>query len=532
VIPQLRSGESDRSVAEGVFLPNHQPVRAGPVEVMLASVARDPGRDLFRWPGGGRMSVGEFADRALRWAGLLHAEGVRASDRVASFCTNSAEFMALQYGTYAAGAVEVPINSELRGPMLRAVLEDSEPALIVVEEQFRDVVAEQLSGDTRMLVLDDALTGRLDATDPAEPVINDAADLGTILYTSGTTGASKGVMLPLGYLPSVASNWIAAAGVVPGDVSYCANQFFHVDAHVIAAMCLLSDSVYGFAERFSATRFWDDAMGLGSTWFLMVGAMASAVVARHADEPRANGFRFGLCGPIPPEVFGYFEDQLGIPMYQIYGQTEAAGLTCSTEQGNRRGSIGWACMGLDVAIVDEFDEFVTTGQTGRIVYRPREPLLMTYGYWRRPDATAAACRNLWWHTGDWGHMDEDGFAWFEGRISDSLRRRGENISAWELESTINAAPGVRASAAVAVPDELGGEDEVKVFVIRDEHVEWDPAAFFVYCEDNLPRFAVPRFVQLVPDEQIVRSPGNGTIQKDRLPKQNTPETIDRQQVVR
>jgi crotonobetaine/carnitine-CoA ligase len=515
-----------------VFLPNRQPVRAGPVEVMLASAARDPDRDLFRWPGEGRMSVREFAERAFRWAAVLRDEGIAPGERAASFCTNSAEFAALQYGTYAAGAVEVPINSELRGPMLQTVIANSEPAIIVVEAGLSDIVAEQLSGQTRMLVLDDALAARIGATEPAQPTINDPAALGTILYTSGTTGQSKGVMLPLGYLASVASNWNAAAGVTPGDVAYCANQFFHIDAHVIVAMCLLSDSVYGFAQRFSATRFWDEATEIGATWFLMVGAMASAVVARHAPRPAPHNFRAGLCGPIVPEVFEYFEDQLGIPMYQIYGQTEAAGLTCSTPQGNRRGSIGWACMGLDIGIVGESDELVATGATGQIVYRPREPLLMTYGYWRRPDATAAACRNLWWHSGDRGRMDEDGFLWFEGRISDSLRRRGENISAWELESTINAAPGVRASAAIAVPDELGGEDEVKVFVIRDESVEWNPVAFFAYCEDNLPRFAMPRFVQLVAEDQVVRSAGNGTIQKKMLPRQNTPETIDRQQVVR
>jgi crotonobetaine/carnitine-CoA ligase len=521
--------QMNRSVVEGVFLPGRPAVRAGPVEVLLAAAERKPDRELLRWPGGGRMRVGEFADRALRWATVLAQEGVTHRARVASFCTNSAEFMALQYGTYAAGAVEVPVNSELRGPMLGAILADCEPMLIVVDGDLADIVAEHLPSQARMLVLDEALAARVGAAERAEPVVSEPADLALILYTSGTTGPSKGVMLPHGYLPSVASNWIAAAGVGPADVTYCANQFFHIDAHIIAAMCLMSDSVYGFAKRFSASRFWDDAAEMGSTWFLMVGAMASAIVARRGTDAPRHSFRVGLCGPIVPEVFDYFEDQLGIPMQQIYGQTEAGGVTCTTHDRNRRGSIGWPCMGLDVGIVDEFDEPVPVGEKGRLVYRPREPLLMTYGYWRRPDATAAACRNLWWDSGDWGRLDEEGFVWFEGRVSDSLRRRGENVSAFELESAINAAPGVRASAAVAVPDELGGEDEVKVFLIRDEHVAWDSGAFFAYCERNLPRFAVPRFVELVSDEEFVRSPGNGSIQKHLLPKDNTPGTIDRRQ---
>jgi crotonobetaine/carnitine-CoA ligase len=435
--------------------------------------------------------------------------------------------VAQQYGTYAAGAVEIPINSELRGPMLRAVLTDSEPAVILVEEPFRHIVAEQLAGRTRMLVLDDARAARVGATEPASPVISDPTELALILYTSGTTGPSKGVMLPHGYLPFVASNWIAATGVRADDVCYFVLPFFHIDAHVHGALSLLSDSVFGFAKRFSVTRFWTEAAEMGATWFGFVGAMGAALVARRTDVRPTHRFRFATGAPITPEVFGYLEDELGIPLYQLYGQTEADHVTFTTPERNRRGSAGWACMGFDIRIVDEFDEPVPLGDVGRIVYRPKEPLMMTFGYWRKPEATAEACRNLWWHTGDLGRLDDEGCLWFEGRLSDSLRRRGENISAWELESVLREAPGVRAAAAVAIPDEMGGEDEVKVFVVLDDGYAWDSSGFFAHCEENLPRFAVPRFVQLVTEAQLVRGPGTGAIQKHLLPKENTAETIDR-----
>lgn len=522
--------EPKRSVANGIFLPEHRPVRAGPIELLLGAVERDPDRDLFRWPGGNRMCLGEFFDRVSRWAGVLAQEGVSPGDRVASFCNNSAEFMALQYGTYAAGAVEVPVNAELRGPMLEAVLEDSEPVAIVVEAELREVVAEHLRDGTQLLVLDDALLARVRATGPAELIVSDPADLALISYTSGTTGPSKGVMLPHGYLPSVASNWQAVMRLGRGDVSYFSLPFFHVDAHVLGALCLLSDSVFGFAKRFSVSRFWDESAEMGATWFMMVGATGSALAARRSEQPPKPSFRFGVGAPIMPDAFAFLEDELGIPMLQLFGQTEADHVTFTTFDRNRRGSAGWACMGFDVRIVDEFDEPVPVGETGRIVYRSQEPLMMTYGYWRKPEATAAACRNLWWHTGDLGRLDEDGFLWFQGRLSESLRRRGENISAWELETTIKGAPGVRASAAMAVRDELGGEDEVKVFVILEPDAHWDADAFFAYCEDNLPRFAVPRFVQLVTEEQVVRGPGSGAIQKHSLPKENDAETIDRQSI--
>jgi crotonobetaine/carnitine-CoA ligase len=520
-----------RSVAEGVFLPNHRPVRAGPVEVMLAAVERNPDRDLFRWSGGGRMTVAEFVDRAVRWASVLRSEGAGPQDRVASFCGNSAEFVALQYGTHAAGCVEVPINAELRGPMLQAVLEDCDPALLVVDAELADVVAPHVPARTGLLVLDDELAGAVGAADPADPTISPLSELSLISYTSGTTGPSKGVMLPQGYLPCVASNWIAALELTPTDVSYFSSPFFHIDAHVLNAVCLMADCVFGFTKRFSVSRFWGEAAEMGATWCLMVGSMGSALVARRSPELPEHGFRFAVSAPIMPEVFAYFEGELGIPLYQLYGQTEADHVTFTTPDRNKRGSAGWACMGFDVRIVDEFDEPVPIDETGQIVYRPKEPLMMTYGYWRKPEATATACRNLWWHTGDLGRLDEDGCLWFAGRLSDSLRRRGENISAWELETIVQEAPGVRTAAAVPVRDEIGGEDEVKVFVTLDPEEEWDVVAFFAYCEENLPRFAVPRFVEVISEEQIVRGPGTGAIQKHLLPKENTANTIDRHKVI-
>jgi crotonobetaine/carnitine-CoA ligase len=520
--------ELRRSVATGTFLPTHRRVRTTPIELLLGAAQREPGRDLFRSPGASPVSVGQFLDRVSRWAAVLAQEGISPGHRVASFCTNSVEFVALQYATYGAGAVEVPVNAELRGPILAATLRDCDPTVLIADAELSEIVGEHMPDGVRLLVLDDELTRRVGDAEPAELIVSEPTELGLILYTSGTTGPSKGVMLAHGYLPAVASNWNAVLQVGPDDVSYFSLPFFHIDAHVVSVLALLSGSVFGFAKRFSVSRFWDEAAELGSTWFLMVGSTGSALAARRPPLPPKHKFRLGLGAPIMPDVFEYFEDELGITMLQLYGQTEADHVTFTTPDHNRRGSAGWACAGFDIRIVDESDEPVPVGQVGRILYRPMEPLMMTHGYWRKPEATAAAARNLWWHTGDLGRLDEDGFLWFFGRASDSLRRRGENISAWELEATVNGAPGVGASAAIAVRDELGGEDEVKVFVILKPDAEWDARAFFSYCESNLPRFAVPRFVQLVTEEQVVRGPGTGTIQKHKLPKENDAETIDRE----
>ncbi len=172
-----------------------------------------------------------------------------------------------------------------------------------------------------------------------------------------------------------------------------------------------------------------------------------------------------------------------------------------------------------MAVVDPAGIELPAGAIGEIVYRPQHANLMTLGYWRRPAETGD-----WFHSGDLGSFDDDGFLFFRGRMTDSLRRRGENVSAYELEGTLRGFPGVADCAAIGVRDELGGEDEIKVFVTLEAGAELDPAAFFAFCEANLPRFAVPRFVELIEDALLVRSAGTGVVQKHRLPRENGPLT--------
>jgi crotonobetaine/carnitine-CoA ligase len=478
------------------------------------------------------MTVGELAGCSRRWASVLADEGLEKGDRVAFVCRNSEDYVALQFGTYMLGAVEVPINPELRGEMLRTLLADADPALVVVDEELTEGLSGVCPVGAGIVVLDRELAQRVDLAAPlTEPATPGLADLALILYTSGTTGPSKGVMLPHGYLPNTAATWISTVDVSADDTIYFSTPFAHVDAHVINAICLLSGATLGFAERFSVSRFWSEADELGATLFLAVGSMTAALAARRPPDPPDHRFRAGIVAPITPEVFDYFEDQLGIPLLQLYGQTEADGVVFNTIERRSRGGAGWACCGFDVRIADEDDSTVPIGVSGRLLYRPREPHMMTVGYWRRPDATADATRNMWWHTGDLAHVDEEGVLWFDGRASDSLRRRGENISAWELETAVMAAPGVRSAAAIAVSDEIGGEDEIKIFLSLEDEAEWDPRSFFDFCAQNLPRFAQPRMIQVIEEADFVRGPGTGAIQKHRLSRDRGAGSIDRTEFV-
>ena len=478
--------------------------RGGPVEDLLAA---DPRRPFLRWRGG-EWTVGDFTRRAKACAAALRVE---PGERVAIMSRNSAAQLAWQYGCYLAGAVEVPINADLRGPMLEHVLNDADPKLVLAQPEFHD----RLDGAVNL--------EELPPDGDFEPHPSQPGDLATILYTSGTTGPSKGVMLPYGYFSNLGAVLAGVLELQPDDVGYFVMPFFHVDAHIVQCACLQSGSVLSFIERFSVRRFWGDVNDFGATWWFVIGSLLSAV--QSAAVPAAHGLTRAVGAPIPQSAYAFFEDGLGIRIQSMYGQTEADAPCYETSGRRKRGSAGFPCAGFDVAILDTNGVEQPAGTVGEIVYRPLSANLMTLGYWCRPEATVAATKDLWFHTGDLGVFDEEGFLFFRGRLTDSLRRRGENVSAYELEATIRGFDGIVDCAAVGVVDELGGEDEIKVFLAVDS--DFDAHAFFADCERSLPRFAVPRYAEVVDAASFVRSPGTGVIQKHRLPKENGPQTFDR-----
>jgi crotonobetaine/carnitine-CoA ligase len=496
------------------------------IEELRVAEARRPRRVLLRWRDG-QATVAEFAATARWVANGLRSLGVRPGDRVAVLARNSARFVALWYGIYLAGAVEVPVNADLRGPMLDHVLSDSEPAFLLAESEFLERVRAVARPDLPVVEVQDALFEAWRTAPVIEYADPEPGELATIMYTSGTTGPSKGVMLSHGYYPNLGHLWRTIQRFDEGDVLYFILPLFHIDSHVVFAGSLAAGATFAVVPRFSASRFWDDVAEFQATWFLAVGFMVDAVARQPPPERDRTTLRRGVAAPIPSDAYAYFEDRLGIPLYEIYGQTEADGVTWSTPERRRRGSAGWPCAGFEVVILGPDGEILPPRTTGEIAYRPATAHMMLQGYWRREAATIQSFRDLWFHSGDLGYLDEDGFLWFVGRMRDVLRRRGENISAFELEATVRAAPGVTDCAAVAVRDALGGEDEVKLFLALEDDVLFDAAGFFRYCQTNLARFAVPRYVEIVDASLFVRSPGTGSIQKHLLPADNGPTTIDR-----
>nr|WP_238391590.1 MULTISPECIES: AMP-binding protein [unclassified Mycolicibacterium] len=499
--------------------------RVSPVDDLLRAVAEDPERPLLR-SRSEVLSVGELADRAREVAAALAGRGVAAGDRVALVAGNSIDRVVWMFGIWWCGAVEVSVNVELRGPMLAHVLTDCDPTLVACQDDLfhhvRDAAATEVMAMSALQVepLDMAVREELDAAQRGFG----PGELATILYTSGTTGPAKGVMLPRAYFSNLAQVWIDRLDLTGDDIGYFPLPFFHVDAHVQLTACLQSGGSLAFRPRFSVSEYFADVTRFGATWASGVGAMLSMLAQAELPEPSSHHLTRMVGAPVPQHVYEAFEDRLGIPILTLFGQTECDGVAMDSIEQRRRGAAGRTHDAIEVQVVDENDRPVPVGQTGEILYRPRRPHFTALGYWRRPEATIEAWRNLWFHTGDSGHLDDDGFLYFDGRRTDSFRRRGENISVWELEHSLNTAPGVRECVAIAVRDEHGGEDEIKVFVVPDVD-SLVLEEFIEHCRTVLPRFAVPRYLTLTDGSEFVRSAGTGVVQKHLLSRDITSPNV-------
>ncbi|MCC3313715.1 AMP-binding protein [Nocardia africana] len=497
---------------------------AGPLHDLAEALANRPAQLLIR-SDQGDMTVTQFAAASRSAANFLRGAGIRKGDRVAVMAANSIEHLAVVYGIWLVGGVEVAVNTELRGPLLRHVLADSDPTLVIVDKALRSRVEAEAPALPAVALEDVAFTDSIAPTTFGPRPRS--SELASLLYTSGTTGPSKGVMIPHGYYSYYAAILGRVVELSPADVTYFCLPFFHVDAHIAVPASLQHGSAFAFVPRFSVSGFWRDLERFEATWFGGVGAMLSALI-NSATPPSSvlQRLRLILAAPVPEEAFAWFTDRHGVPILQMYGQTEANGPIYSSLDDNRRGAMGKVRADFDISIVGPDGNEAPDGTVGQMLTRPRRADIICQGYWQRPSATDAAFADGWFHTGDLVRRDSDGFFWYAGRLTDSLRRRGENVSAYELESVVRSAPGVLECAAIGVTDALGGEDEIKVFLVVDDEAVFDPITFRDFCAALLPRFAVPRYVQLADPDSLVRGPGTGAIQKHLLDRSVAEQVID------
>ena len=503
-----------------------------PLVAMLieARAAEHPDRVFLKMAGGVRQTWRAFHDDCLRIAHGLRDAGCRPGDRVAIMLPNCREFLPVYFGASFAGCTPVPLNTSQRGDTLRHVLTDASPAAIVIDAglwPFYDAVRDGLGlreivrgtpPDGALVALADILAG------PASPVPDpdgDAPSFG-ILYTSGTTGPPKGVVPTRSDIAPLLAIW-QAMNVAAGETIYTPLPLFHGNPLAISVVgAMFMDASIGIGERFSASRFWDEVREFDAVEFNHVGAVIP-ILLKQPPRPgdAANPVRTVLSAGCPPDAWEPFERRFGVRIVEQFSMVDSPGYLINSD--GPRGSMGKPVAACEAAIIDTAGAPITTpGAVGELVLRAAEG--RTHSYLNQHDATEEAYRGGWFHTGDLASRDANGWFFYAGRLKESMRRRGENVSAWEVENVVNAHPAVLESAAHAVPSPVG-EDDIKVVVVLQPGATLDPSELVAFCTPRMAAHAVPRYVEIV--DEIPKTPTQRPRYADLKARGVTPQTWDR-----
>jgi len=491
---------------------------------------------------GTELTYAELALGAQRVAAGLAELGVRAGDRVATMLDPTPDYLAAWWGTAWAGAVEVPVNTAYKGEYLEHVLRRSEPGVLVLDARWLPRLAEIDVPSLRHVVVTGApavavprttvahpLAELLEASPRTAPVPRTESDLAYVLFTSGTTGPSKGVMLGNRAALWNARPWLDILELTEDDVAYSMFPLFHVTARsAVVTSSFWAGARVVLREGFSLSGFWPDVRESGATFFAYMGAVIHLLVtAEPRPDDAENRLRVAFGAAAPPTEVEEFQRRFGVTLLETYGSTEVGPASAPTPRTVRRGTMGRPQPDVRIEIHDRDDEPVPAEVPGEIVVRPEEPDRIFAGYWKEPAASVAAFANLWFHTGDGGYLTRDGHLVFTDRLRDSIRRRGENVSSFEVERSVQRHPDVLECAAFAVPSALT-EDEVMIAVVRRPGHSLDPLDLFRYCVEALPRFAVPRYLRIL--EALPKTPSQ-RIQKFVLRKEGvTPDAVDRERL--
>lgn len=480
---------------------------------------------------GGRWSHRDVAEVAPRRAGALRAAGVGAGDRVALMCSNRIECIETFLGCGWLGAASVPVNTASMGPQIGYLLANSGAKLLVIEDRFVERLAGiDLAGLQALWIVGEGACepppgiacvrwpagGDAIAPHPVQP-----GDTLAILYTSGTTGPAKGVMCPHAQYYWWGVHSARVLGLQREDVLCTTLPLFHVNALNTYAQAAVSGASVVYESRFSASGFWPAMRGHGATVVYLLGAMVPILLAQPAGgAERDHRVRVGLGPGVPAAAGEAFLARTGVPLLEGYGSTETNFAIATAPDSPRRGVMGWLQPGFEARVVDDSDVELPAGEAGELVLRAAEPFAFATGYFGMPEKTVEAWRNLWFHTGDRVVRESDGAFRFVDRIKDAIRRRGENISSWEVEQALLAHPSVSEAAVYPVRSELA-EDEVMAALVARPGTPLDVAELWRFCESRLPSFAVPRYVDVLPE--LPRTE-NGKVQKFRLRERGVTST--------
>ncbi|MDB5826690.1 MAG: AMP-binding enzyme family protein 23 [Variovorax sp.] len=490
------------------------------VSQVLARQRRDRGDKVFltELSTGRSWTYAEFDTLSNRVANALHGLGFRRGQHIGTLLGNSAEHLAIFFGIGKLGAVAVPINTAARGDLLRYYFEHGDAVLAIVDEELAERLEEilpLLGTVQRVIVLGkngattSATTLRCskpshdftalidEAPDGAPDVQLKCADLLMLSYTSGTTGPSKASMLSHAAALTYGTGAAEAQGYRDSDIFYVCLPLFHNNALLAAsAAALICGGSIVLSERFSASRFWGEIRQSRATITNFLGAMSTFLWTRAPQPDDAeNDLRLVSMSPMPGFVPA-FEKRFGLKAMSNYGLSDFGTVSAFVPgaPADKLGSLGKARRGFEFRIVDDDDFECATDVIGELVIRSHEPWRAATGYYKMPEATLAAHRNQWFHTGDRARCDADGYYWFVDRKKDCIRRRGENISAFEVEQVIMSHPAI-ANVAVFPVKTADGDEEVGASIVLRPNATLDEKALIAHCARNMSYFMVPRYVE-------------------------------------
>ena len=487
---------------------------------ILAEKAERIGERTFLIWQGEKTTYSGIEAMTNRYANGFAALGIRHGDHVAVMLPNCPEFFGVVWGLGKLGAVAVPLNTAAKGELLRYFIDQSDATCVVVDDEWVDrvaAIAPQLEKVQRYVYRGDKAAqacglaatavpahhlAELESADDASPPLDRVRhdDTHLIMYTSGTTGPSKGVMCPQSQGHAVGRSLAIDFGYTPDDVLYTCLPLFHGNAIWYTCYAALwADAAIALSPRFSASRFWDEIRDSGATQFNTLGAMTNIIwKLPPGPHEQDTALRQCMAVPVPKEIYDELQARYHVTLTSVYAMTENFAMTRFTpddppEKAGSAGSTRGAC---ELRIVGDDERNLPAGEVGEIWMRPCIEGALMKGYYKMPAETAREFVDGWFRTGDRGRLDADGYLYFVDRKKEAIRRRGENISAYEVELILSRHPAILEVAAIPVASEMS-EDDVMVYVVRNAGATLSHADVVHFAAEQMSYFMVPRFVDFI-----------------------------------
>lgn len=489
-----------------------------------------------------QFTLGDLNAWSNRIAHGLLGLPIGPGSHVSVMLPNSPRWLAVYFALQKIGAGIVPINVSLRGEGLAYILDHSDSRALILDPGYAPVIQEIRPKISRLrhLIFDRSESpdfpleigtldlGGLETSRDDEPdVAIDPNGICGLMYTSGTTGPPKGVVMRYATSDARRTEPLAMMFYKPEDTIYTCLPLFHANALFISTMCALhSGARLAIGRRFSASRFWDETRRHGATTFNALGAMIP-ILMKQPERPddAGNPVERVMSAACPANVWEAFERRFGVKIMEWYGAVDGGGFLTFNFGNAPVGSIGQPPPGVEYRLVDPNDNEVPVGQPGELVFKIDDPEARKVEYYRNPQASEKKVHGGWLHTGDIMYRDEDNNLYFVDRLNDCMRRRGENVSSYEVEREVNAHPSVLESAAFGVKSELG-EDDIMIAVVPRPGAVIDPPQLIEFLRGRMAEFMIPRYVDVRPE---IPKTETHRVQKTDLKREGvTPGTWDRE----